>query len=204
MLSRHLIKGPPTTVIRVADALSRTQIDKLGKRLAERSYLPTTEDLMLLERFRAAHSVSLQEAAETLRSLGLQPTSRPKTTGTIIDKLRREGAMRLSQMEDIAGLRVVMEMTRDTQDELVQKIVAAMPNGTKTKDRRPNPSHGYRAVHLVARVADHQVEIQLRTTRSRFRCGRGFRISGRRWSSDSPTPGDARSGTGSARITLEW
>jgi len=71
--------------------------------------------------------------------------------------------MRLTQIEDIAGLRVVVEMTRHTQDELVQRIMAALPEGPKLKDRRVHPSHGYRAVHLVARVAGHQVEIQVRT-----------------------------------------
>jgi hypothetical protein len=71
--------------------------------------------------------------------------------------------MRLTQIEDIAGLRVVVKMTRDTQDELVQRIMAALPEGPKLKDRRVHPSHGYRAVHVVARVAGHQVEIQVRT-----------------------------------------
>ena len=158
---RHCVRSP--TVIRVTDAPSRTQIDKLGQRLARPSYHATTDDLTLLEQFRAEHSEPLRKASEALRSLGLQPTSRTKTTGTIVDKLRREHPMRLTQMEDIAGLRVVVEMTRDTQDELVQRILAALPEGAKAKDRRVHPSHGYRAVHVVARVAGHQVEIQVRT-----------------------------------------
>jgi len=92
---RHCVRSP--TVIRVTDAPSRTQIDKLGQRLARPSYHATTDDLTLLEQFRAEHSEPLRKASEALRSLGLQPTSRTKTTGTIVDKLRREHPMRLTQ-----------------------------------------------------------------------------------------------------------
>ena len=66
--------------------------------------------------------------------LGVDATSRLKTVNTIIEKLRRE-KMRLAEMQDIAGLRIVGR----------------------------HPRHGYRAVHVIPEVDGFLVEIQVRT-----------------------------------------
>jgi ppGpp synthetase/RelA/SpoT-type nucleotidyltranferase len=65
-------------------------------------------------------------------------------------------------MQDIAGARVVAEMTRNEQDELVTKIKQLYPEAREI-DRRVRPSFGYRAVHVVVTAEGRLVEIQVRT-----------------------------------------
>jgi len=61
---------------------------------------------------RSLYEDPLTEVIGVLVDLGLEPGSRPKTTGTTIEKLRRMLDLRLSEMQDLAGARVVAEMTR--------------------------------------------------------------------------------------------
>jgi hypothetical protein len=89
-------------------------------------------------------------------------TSRTKTTGTLVEKLQRNRGMALSRMQDIAGVRLVVEMNRSEQDELVDLIVDLFPGADKI-DRRQEPSHGYRAVHVVVEIDQRFAEIQIRT-----------------------------------------
>ncbi len=131
--------------------LSRNQIDRLG-----------VEDLDLLERVRASYDPAMATFEGVLREhLSLSVTSRLKTVGTILDKLRREKT-RLSTMQDIAGVRYVEEMTLSQQDLVVAKIVKAFPSA-RVVDRRIHSSYGYRAVHLVVDVDGCPVEVQVRT-----------------------------------------
>jgi ppGpp synthetase/RelA/SpoT-type nucleotidyltranferase len=53
-------------------------------------------------------------------------------------------------------------MTLREQNAVVEKIKALFTSA-KVIDRRVAPSHGYRAVHVVAAVDDCPVEIQVRT-----------------------------------------
>jgi len=145
--------------------LSRTQIDRLGHRLRRSD--PTIEDLRLLEQVRGHYERPLREVMRALLGLdlglGFQLSARPaKTTGTIIDKLRRMPRLKLSEMQDIAGARIVAEMRRDEQDRLVEQITACFDD-CKVVDRRAAPSFGYRAVHVVVKVEGRPVEIQVRT-----------------------------------------
>jgi len=93
--------------------------------------------------------------------LGLQATSRLKTVNTIIEKLKRERT-RLSTIQDIAGLRLVKDMNLTEQDE-ISRIIAEIFLGAKLVDRREQPSHGYRAVHVIVPSGECPVEIQVRT-----------------------------------------
>lgn len=141
--------------------LSRTQTDKLGDRL-RRDEIPTDDDLRLLSRFREDRRSAMEAIGSGLREIvGTPPAGRLKTINSIVDKLRRESA-RLSQVQDIAGLRIVRDMTRVDQDELVSLIIARFPD-SKVFDRRANPSNGYRAVHVIVTSERHLVEIQVRT-----------------------------------------
>ena len=121
------------------------------------------EDRDLLERLVASHGPALAAVQERLmQQLGVRVTSRTKTTGTLVEKLQRNPSMALSRMQDIAGVRLVVEMDRAQQDELVARIVELFP-GAETIDRRAYPSHGYRAVHVVVRIDERFVEVQVRT-----------------------------------------
>ena len=94
-------------------------------------------------------------------ALGIEATARLKTVNTIVEKLRRERT-RLAEMQDIGGLRIVKEMSITDQDQVVT-AVAALLSRVRIQDRRSSPSYGYRAVHLIGVVDEHQIEIQIRT-----------------------------------------
>lgn len=139
-----------------------SQIRRLGDRLRGKA-TPLPDDLVLLQQLRADYDASLAKAEKTLRDdLGLRATSRLKTVQTIIEKLAREKT-RLSVMQDIAGLRIVDDLTLIEQNELVDRVCKAFP-GAEVDDRRAKPSHrGYRAVHVIVDIDGCPVEIQVRT-----------------------------------------
>jgi ppGpp synthetase/RelA/SpoT-type nucleotidyltranferase len=74
--------------------------------------------------------------------------------------------MKLKGVQDIAGARIVADCTRAEQDAIVARIVAEFADADrppKVKDRRVEPSAGYRAVHVVVSVQGLPVEVQVRT-----------------------------------------
>ena len=86
--------------------MSKTALDKLGARMAAAEEV-SEEDLRLF----ALVAGVCQEASEYVRvqlaELGYRATPRVKTTGTLVDKLRRQHT-RLSQVQDLAGARFVV------------------------------------------------------------------------------------------------
>lgn len=141
--------------------ISKTQIDRLGDRLREG---PTSEhDIRLLDDYRRSFGEAYENVVKKIREeIGLEPSGRPaKSTGSIIEKLRRE-SIRLSQIQDIAGCRLVVS---DIVEQ--NRVVAALRTNfpvSSVIDRRESPSHGYRAVHVIAEVSGRLVEIQVRTS----------------------------------------
>jgi ppGpp synthetase/RelA/SpoT-type nucleotidyltranferase len=140
--------------------MTKSQINRLGEKLRKTSELET-ETLVRLQEFRASYDKPMSEAQGLLRQMGLEATSRLKTTNTIIEKLRREKT-RLSEMQDIGGIRVVLEGDLTRQNEIVKRIADAFPI-TRVIDRRRRPTHGYRAVHVIATLDERLLEIQVRT-----------------------------------------
>ena len=140
--------------------MTKSQVNRLGEEL-RRALELNAEELSRLQQFRTSYDEPMFRAQTVLTELGLDATSRLKTTNTIIEKLRREKT-RLAEMQDIGGLRIVSDMDLDGQDNIVRKIVDAFPVA-RVIDRRIDPSHGYRAVHVIATVDERRVEIQVRT-----------------------------------------
>ena len=139
--------------------LSKSEIDRLGDRL--RAGPPSPSDLQMLSDYRLSFRPAFELVQSKLQEQGLSPTGRrAKSTNSIVDKLRRQKT-RLSRMQDIAGCRIVVEGLLQ-QDDLVKKLPTIFPSVT-VMDRRANPSHGYRAVHVIVRVDGKRVEIQTRT-----------------------------------------
>ena len=140
---------------------SKGQIDRLGERLKEG--LVSEDDLRELDAYRKSFTEAYDEVVAKIRSAtGLEPTGRPrKTPFSILQKLRREKSMQLSRMQDIAGCRLVVAGVPE-QDRLVADLVHAFEKATVV-DRRQSPSHGYRAVHVIAKVMGRAIEIQVRT-----------------------------------------
>ena len=141
--------------------LSGKQIVKLGKRLRDCDE-PATKDLEMLGDVLLTYDRALREASDTLTSIGLEATTRLKTSGTIVDKLRRQRSIDLKHIHDLAGARIVQRMTLDQQDEVASAIVAAFPRA-ELLNRREEPSSGYRAIHVIARLDGCYIEMQLRT-----------------------------------------
>ncbi len=139
---------------------SKTQVDRLGDRLKGGD---TSEaDLLLLDHYRRSFGEAYEFVISTIRDrLGLQPTGRAaKSTTAIVDKLRRE-SIRLSQIQDMAGCRLIVSNLSE-QDGVVGQLHSVFADA-RVIDRRREPSHGYRAVHVVVERNGKPVEIQVRT-----------------------------------------
>ena len=141
--------------------ISKTQIDRLGDRI-KRGHI-TEEDLRLLDRYRRSFTPAYDIVVGAIRDkLSLEPTGRPaKSTISIIDKLKRE-SIRLTQIQDIAGCRIVVADIAE-QESVIQSLTGLFPQATVI-DRRAKPSHGYRAVHVVVKQNEKLIEIQVRTS----------------------------------------
>jgi putative GTP pyrophosphokinase len=117
----------------------------------------------LLDSYRRSFTEAYDAVVDKIRiHLRLEPTVRPaKSTTSIVEKLRREN-VRLSQMQDIAGCRIVVKDI-PSQDEVVARLKESFQRLTVV-DRRVRPSHGYRAVHAIIHWAGKSIEIQVRTS----------------------------------------
>ena len=140
--------------------LTKGQVDRLGDRLRKGDI--GDDDLRLLDNYRRSFSEAYEIVVGQIRDqLGLEPTGRQeKTTPSIKAKLRRQ-SIRLSQMQDIAGCRIVVTDLL-TQDEAVGRLNTSFDN-VEIDDRREKPSHGYRAVHVIVEISGKLIEIQVRT-----------------------------------------
>lgn len=141
--------------------VTKTQIDRLGDRLRKGNI--TDDDLRLLDVYRRSFSEAYEIVVGNIRTeLVLDPTGRPaKSTTSISDKLRRE-SIRLTQVQDIAGCRIIVPDIVN-EESVVQSLNSLFEDVTIV-DRRKQPSHGYRAVHVIVNCAGKAVEIQVRTS----------------------------------------
>ena len=163
---------------------SKNQINKAGKLLAKGSTAP--EDIAragdLGNRWRACHAYPLNTFQATLRTRLARnyrqdaiAAQRLKRMSTIIDKLRRYRAMQLTTMQDIAGVRAILESAED-----VDRLIDEYKTGTRFEheliDEKdyiafPRSEDGYRSYHLIYRYRNFRnslcdglrVEMQVRT-----------------------------------------
>ncbi|MFF0575338.1 nucleotidyltransferase family protein [Streptosporangium saharense] len=144
--------------------MSKGALDRLGKSLVSNGRV-APEDAEAFASVAEAYQDALAQAERYLFGLGFRVSTRVKTTQVLIEKLCRESS-RLSQVQDLAGARIVVQDRMD-QDKALESIRgffdAHAPKPCKAKDRRADPSHGYRAVHLIVFLEDIPVEIQIRT-----------------------------------------
>ena len=139
---------------------SKNQIDRLGDRLRRGAI--EDADLKLLDAYRRSFVPGYEKVIATIREvIAYHPTGRPaKSTTSIVEKLKRE-SIRLTQMQDIAGCRLVVGLI-GTQNTVVRRLKSKL--NAVVVDRRKQPSHGYRAVHVIATADLKPIEIQVRTT----------------------------------------
>ena len=159
--------GSNNRIVLEIAVLSRSQIDRLGSDL--RAGAINDQNLRKLDIYRRSFEPAYVAASTRLKTM-LTGTTRfgrtevsgrvGKSTLAIVAKLRRQ-TTKLSQMQDIAGLRVITASVR-RQNEVVSGLLEEFP-AARLFDRRTVSSHGYRAVHLVCPVNKHFVEVQVRT-----------------------------------------
>jgi len=162
---------------------SKSQIKKAGSILVQDN--PSPKELEwardLADRWRACHAYPINTFQATLRTkLRRYPhnpiaAQRLKRMPTIVDKLKRYPAMKLTTMQDIGGVRAILGSMND-----VCKLSGEYRNSGRLahelidqKDYIQNPrsEDGYRSVHLIYRYRNKQapgydglrIELQIRT-----------------------------------------
>lgn len=162
---------------------SKRAIARAGEVLAGFSQQMTEDEaLKLLSTWRAAFSYPLNALQTYLRNLvakkKLPPAiiaQRLKRTPSIIQKLQRFQNMKLDQMQDIGGLRVIVNKIDDVRG--VHKYLIDAKSFKHQLDLPPNDyiehpkSDGYRSLHQVIRYKSKshselnnlRIEIQIRT-----------------------------------------
>lgn len=142
-------------------AYSRNRVDQAGYRAATGE--ETEEDLQVIENWRASHAQLLNTFKQILynraRKLPGLVVQRLKRRPTIIDKLSRDPNMsvRLSQMQDIAGCRIILDNLNALYDfkELMDEGKFAHKLKYQ-KDYIEEPKEdGYRGIH---QIFQYQVE----------------------------------------------
>ncbi len=141
--------------------LSRSQIRRAGERL-RRDETPSDADRRIYAEYRETFEEPLREVGETIRRLVADAPiqSRLKRFETVVEKLRGR-AHDLSRLEDIAGCRVILP-TMVEQHQARNRIRGAW-EVMRERDYQTTPHDGYRALHIVVRVQDRPVEVQVRT-----------------------------------------
>jgi ppGpp synthetase/RelA/SpoT-type nucleotidyltranferase len=162
-------------------------LDELGEAIRTDTMTPT--DWALFRELRQQWRSSLDSLKFELDQMNnlqyFTITGRLKNTSTIREKLSRS-TLRLSNIRDIIGCRVVVPNNIEVQDAVVRDIAMLIQSDShKIIDRRVNSNNGYRAVHLELRRDEMICEIQVRTqlqdlwatTSEAFgeKVGRGFR-----------------------------
>lgn len=145
---------------------SKNTLSKLGKRLAAGT--PADGDRELYAAMLDAYDQVQVDLVETLRGSGwgddmppLAVHGRTKSRDTLIEKLRRSPDVQLPYVRDVAGVRIVGDVTLTQQTAIGGGLVARY--GGKLIDRRAEPQAGYRALHAALILAGLPVEVQIRT-----------------------------------------
>ena len=154
--------------------LSKSQVRKAGQTLKRsmRHESFTASELEsaidVVQRYRAAHQLPLTKANNGLRSMvrtegcQVEVSQRLKRFRTILDKLVREPNLPLSRMQDVAGVRAVLNSIHE-----VRRVEARLKHNRPVvgySDYISSPrTSGYRGVHVVVVYDSRQIEVQLRT-----------------------------------------
>jgi ppGpp synthetase/RelA/SpoT-type nucleotidyltranferase len=145
---------------------SKSRISRLGKALISVTP-PPVEQLRELHQFLVVCDEALDVAIARIRGeMSVQLTSRLKNTGTILEKLRRSGGGSLPNIQDLAGIRIVLDCDLIEQLRFSKRIASLFSDEErppKLVDRRFEPLRGYRAVHVIVTVNKRLVEVQVRT-----------------------------------------
>jgi putative GTP pyrophosphokinase len=155
---------------------SKTKIDRAGETL--KNAASTKEDianaLEVLSSWRAYHATPLDAFAKVLRQRSQKISDnavvaqRLKRTPSILLKLSDHKTMRLSAMQDIGGLRAILDTTEDVYRllELYKKSKSKHALFSQDDYIEIPKKDGYRSIHLVYKLAKTPnlfLEIQMRS-----------------------------------------
>jgi ppGpp synthetase/RelA/SpoT-type nucleotidyltranferase len=157
--------------------LSKSQIDKSGRSLAFPKDELTEEDLELEALFDAYRASHLQPLSETTMELqqwlynygsSYYIAQRLKRKPQIIRKLKRL-SVRLSQLQDIGGCRIIVEDNKGVDDleKFVSQQISKKANfkiykKTDYRDKGRDDT-GYRSLHLILERSGKILELQIRS-----------------------------------------
>ena len=136
------------------------EIDALGERL-RRGAAPDVREqyggyMGYLNDFRVALLSELRELADEH-----EVNSRLKRLETVAAKLRRRSELRLSQMSDVLGCRIIVA-NRAEQVAATERLMSVY-DVQVLDDKSNDPKFGYRAVHLDIRYGAIFAEVQVQT-----------------------------------------
>lgn len=149
---------------------SKRKIDQIGEILKKNGALNSKEQSELLE-WRNSFSSTLEYYHLKLKSITNEHemftlSRRLKRIESIQIKLKRFKTMRLSTLQDVAGLRLVVKDEKFLNETFTKLRSLSTKHKLKRLDDYHNNSKedGYRGIHLVYQKSDlGMVEIQLRT-----------------------------------------
>jgi putative GTP pyrophosphokinase len=166
----------------IANQISNSAADRAGTIL--RNYVAPAEDegpqieprrllgaYETAEAYRALHAYPLTRVTLGVRSMtrtatggdAYRPGQRFKRMDRIIWKLLRHPHMRLSQMEDIGGCRVVLPSI-EVVYAVAARITKTWNQTARATDYIAQPKQdGYRGYHIVEKRDGRFIEVQLRT-----------------------------------------
>jgi ppGpp synthetase/RelA/SpoT-type nucleotidyltranferase len=150
----------------VPAAISANALKRLGQALRDGRLEPGTPQWEAYAEYLAECDLLRAIAEERVRRVlgeSVHVTGRTKSTDTLRDKLLRTPAIQLPSIDDVVGIRAVGEFTLDEQDSAAAALRKEFPGEIRIRDRRIDPSSGYRALHVIARVDGTRVEIQIRS-----------------------------------------
>lgn len=161
--------------------VSKNEVNRAGKALAVSEH-GDESDIKLVDQWRACHAYPINTFQSTLRTKLKKFSNEPlvaqrlKRMPTIIGKLRRFPEMKLSRMQDIGGIRAVLNSIDD-----VYLLASEYRNGSHFKHelvgygkdyiKSPRDEDGYRSLHLAYKYKNKTnpeydglfVELQIRT-----------------------------------------
>ena len=161
--------------------ISNKKIDQAGKRLAGKdSQISSEEADLILQQFRIIHQRPMDLCHQTIEGILKQHginallAQRVKRNPSIVKKLQIQKNMKLSQMQDIVGLRVVLDNINEVnlmRDEIKKEYENSRFKFVKEDIYIELPRHsGYRSIHMIYRYDEQiksrkqcKVEIQIRT-----------------------------------------
>lgn len=155
---------------------SKSKVDRAGASLKSKAGTSTdiAKALDVLSNWRAYHAVPLDSFAKVLRERTQKISEngivaqRLKRTPSILLKLSNHKTMRLSAMQDIGGLRAILDTTEQVYAllDLYKRSKSKHSLFALTDYIHAPKKDGYRSIHLVYKLAKDPnlfIEIQLRS-----------------------------------------